>query len=493
MATVPFNPEARKMDYLSRLADWKERDIASVDPKPAEPMGVERDPAGKSPKQIVSETKQIVEGIMPMINAQSLQKVGIRKKEDLEQAHQLLKDAAEGRLKVPKQYEEANRYLSAFGREMRAKKTIAEAEYDDRVQEALRILQEEEKEEPMSTGEVLGRIALATAPSILGALLGGPGVGAGIAKGTREALEDSEKRKTARKDRLRKITEFGVEQDLKKSSEVLKGIMDSESEIDKSKAKLPIAYAEAAATLQQLGLKGLDGKSKQERDLYSDLINKVLLKAMENDKAKSEKDKEDKPTVGQQAVDKAFGQDYADYLQAGGSSSALSNIDMLEGAIKQMATSDMISGPRVQFMPGIMNPLKVKVQEDIESSIQNTLRIVLGSAYTEAEGRRVLARAFNPALEESENIARARRIMNNLRMMVGLKQRATKFFEQNGTLAGFTGTAEFDRLYNEIKGVETPGEGGAGKGEADGTVIKRVGPDGKVYTYKYNEKTGKYE
>lgn len=461
-------------DLIGQLADAADGQGAAMD----------RSPAGKlrDPKKVVKDTTEIVKGIEPLLNRDTLSAFGIKKDDDFKKAQKILEDASEGRVTIPKQYEEANKYLTAFGRELRARRTIAEKGYDDRIQEALRILREEEKDEPMGWGEVAGRIALATAPVMIGALLG-PGVGAGAGKGILEGIDASEKRKEAKKERLRKITEFGVESDLKKSAMDLKEISDTQSAIGEARAKLPLSYAEAAATLQQLGMKGMQGRSKDEQDMFSKLVQAIALKAM-NEGTDGKGDK-DGLTPGQEAADKAFAKDYADWLQLGGQTSARTNIAKLEGAIKEMAGTDMVSGPRIQFVPDVMNAKGTKIREDIQSSIQDTLRQVLGSAYTEREGTMVLSRAFNPALEEKENIIRARRVMNNLKMMGELKQQAIKYFETNGTLKGFSGTEEFDRLYAQTIGDPA-------QGTAD--VIRRVDPKtGTVYEYTFNPKTGEYE
>lgn len=471
-------------DFLGRLGAVIEQRGLPSEGKKALIAEAGREPAGKpSAKDVVQKTTEIMQGLEPMISEESLAKVGLSKGDNPSRAREAIQRAADGKQPLPSQYDEANNYLTKLGEDLRGRKELAELSYEKRIEEALRILREQETEEPMSWGEITGRIALATAPALIGAIMG-PGIGAGAGKGIMYGLEEADKRKEKKKERLREITELGVKAKLEKEGAKIKGLAELEQEAEKSKAKLPLSYAEAAATLQQLGARGLQGMSQDERNLYYDLLKIVVPKLMEGDK--EGKLAEEKPTVGQQAIDRSFAKQYADYLESGGSSAAMSNIGLLENSIKEMAESDMVSGPRVQFLPDMMNPKGTRIRQNIEASIEGTLRQVLGASYTEREGERVLSRAFNPGLEEAENIERARRTMNNLRLMVGLKDQAIKYFEEKGTLKGFKGTDLFDKLYSEIKG-ETPEV-------VRPDVVKRVDPKtGKVFEYRYNPKTGKYE
>ena len=155
------------------------------------------------------------------------------------------------------------------------------------------------------------------------------------------------------------------------------------------------------------------------------------------------------PTPGQESLDKAFGTDAAAWVAAGGFADTQKSIAQLgeaKAALEAVAngTSEaQLTGPLVARLPGfakpLFNPAAVAVRESVEEIVQRNLRLVLGAQFTEKEGERLIARAYNENLSEAENAKRVSRLMKQLGDAARAKQEAVDYFNENGTLEGFKG------------------------------------------------------
>ena len=171
---------------------------------------------------------------------------------------------------------------------------------------------------------------------------------------------------------------------------------------------------------------------------------------------------------GVQALDKKFGKFYADHYAQGGVHDALNNVSKLEGVISQLdAIADgtdkvnNLTGPviglRPKFMDAMVNPQQVAAQDAVEEVVQRNLRVVLGAAFTAKEGEALIARAYNPKLEEAENAIRVQRLLNAMRSTLQAQLKAGQYFEKNGTLQGWEGsrtTLSIADLENIIDGSD---------------------------------------
>lgn len=149
-----------------------------------------------------------------------------------------------------------------------------------------------------------------------------------------------------------------------------------------------------------------------------------------------------KPTKAQEAVDTQYGKDYVEFI-SGGAADANKALDELSGVIKQLERGDNLTGPVLgatpKFMKERLAPEAQAAQETVESTVQRSLRAILGAQFTEGEGNRLIARAYNPSLPESENLVRVKRLFKQLQEGFENKAAAARFYEENGTLRGFNG------------------------------------------------------
>lgn len=146
--------------------------------------------------------------------------------------------------------------------------------------------------------------------------------------------------------------------------------------------------------------------------------------------------------VAQEALDKAYVKDYVEFIQ-GGAADATKNIEELRGAHRALSKSDMKTGPIIGLVPKIVRdvflPKASATQEAVESTVQRSLRQILGPQFTAKEGENLLARVYNPRLPEEINAARVARLIEQLDRAYQEKIKAANWFEQYGSLKDYKG------------------------------------------------------
>lgn len=152
----------------------------------------------------------------------------------------------------------------------------------------------------------------------------------------------------------------------------------------------------------------------------------------------------------QGAVDKAYAKDYLAFIQ-GGAAAAARDIGELKRAReilvgnpeKGTKGTDMVSGPIIGSIPKVLRdiflPKSSETQENIESTVQSTLKEILGHQFTQVEGENLLKRTYNPRFEEPVNARRAATLIDRIERAYAEKVKAAKYFERHGTLAGYKG------------------------------------------------------
>lgn len=153
-------------------------------------------------------------------------------------------------------------------------------------------------------------------------------------------------------------------------------------------------------------------------------------------------------TPGEKARDKAFGKDYEAYLDFGGASAAKASIDAIKSVRDKLlnAKKDGINytGTRIGLTPrkirAYSNPESLQAQETVERVIQLSMRPILGSQFTENEGKRLIERSYNPSLDEKYNIQKLNSLLSQFERAAAAKEKAANYFERYGTLRGYRGT-----------------------------------------------------
>jgi hypothetical protein len=173
-------------------------------------------------------------------------------------------------------------------------------------------------------------------------------------------------------------------------------------------------------------------------------------------------------TAGQTQVDKKFADDYLSWKVGGGAADTQKQLAQLDGIadlLEDPERGKYVTGPVEALMPDSISALtptgqtRVATREAVEEVVQRNLRLVLGAQFTEGEGNRLIARAYNPALPPAENARRVRRLVTQIQNAAKAKQDAAEYFERNGTLAGWNGRLPSIEDFNP-EGTDQPSGGG---------------------------------
>lgn len=161
------------------------------------------------------------------------------------------------------------------------------------------------------------------------------------------------------------------------------------------------------------------------------------------EKAQEDAAKAPKTSKAQEAVDKAYSKQYADYVAGGGRESVKSNISKLQQVHDDIDKIDTATGRFIGVVPkwarDIITPEGAAMQDIVESVVQENLRETLGAQFTENEAKQLIARAYNPRLDESENKRRLGVLLDQMKAAAKAKDDAARYYEENGTLKGFKG------------------------------------------------------
>jgi len=165
------------------------------------------------------------------------------------------------------------------------------------------------------------------------------------------------------------------------------------------------------------------------------------------------------------AVDEKFAQSYVDW-KAGGNVNAARNITQISGVLQSIASGQQVSGPVLGLIPGFVqaftNPNAVDAQENVAGVVQQSMKEIMGTQFTEKEGAQLIARAFNPQLQPEVNARRLAMLMEQLKGQAKAKQSMVDYIDLNGTLTGYIGPrVDAGSFYSNVMGQLE--NGGAGK------------------------------
>lgn len=121
------------------------------------------------------------------------------------------------------------------------------------------------------------------------------------------------------------------------------------------------------------------------------------------------------------------------------------NVQQLNQIADSLEKTDTATGPVLGLLPkfvrDVITPQGASLQDAAERIIQGGLRATLGGQFTQVEGDRFLARAYNPRLDEKQNAQNLRTIAREIASIQLDKKNALDYFQKNGTLEGFVPNA----------------------------------------------------
>lgn len=142
--------------------------------------------------------------------------------------------------------------------------------------------------------------------------------------------------------------------------------------------------------------------------------------------------------IGQKTVDKEFAKDYNDWT-SGGAKIARSEINKLENVLTDLKDKKVTTGGLTGMFPDRMTSDNLlRARSDVQSTVMNSLKSIMGSAFTEKEGERVIKNTWNEADTTENNLARLTRLVSDLKNQANDKDSKAGYFKNTrGTLGGF--------------------------------------------------------
>lgn len=201
----------------------------------------------------------------------------------------------------------------------------------------------------------------------------------------------------------------------------------------------------------QLSLEAQKAKASEGKIAETERHNREMEKLAINKMG----EKAPKFTKGQEAADVVFGKDYADYKALGGYTGIKKQLDTLDNVVNSIDSGNVKTGAfsglvqKTGFTGSLLDPSVRVAQQQIADVVQSTLRPILGSQFTENEGTRILQQSFDPSLPTKENARRVKALKENLIARAKAKDEAIKYFEENGTLSGFS-NPDYNKTANEM-------------------------------------------
>ena len=154
-------------------------------------------------------------------------------------------------------------------------------------------------------------------------------------------------------------------------------------------------------------------------------------------------------------IDTAFATDAADYIY-NNKAQVQANLNNLGEKINILEAGEKnVSGPEIGLTPEILAPIlipdAVAFEDDVRDVVFQSLREKLGAQFTEREGDRLVAAAFNKSLPEEVNIARLRRLYGTIEDAALAKENAIAHYNEFGTIKGYqSAPLNFESIMNKL-------------------------------------------
>jgi hypothetical protein len=164
--------------------------------------------------------------------------------------------------------------------------------------------------------------------------------------------------------------------------------------------------------------------------------------------------------VAPKKIDEKFADQFIDWTVGGGFSDVQKSLTQLGSAAQTLESSPegTITGKVIGYTPDSVlkssNPKATATKEAVEEVVQRNLRLILGAQFTEKEGERLIARAYNKGLSQKENARRVKLLQEQIFDAAQAKQDAIEYYNENGTIYGWKGkmfnsTTDFLNEYNK--------------------------------------------
>jgi len=165
-------------------------------------------------------------------------------------------------------------------------------------------------------------------------------------------------------------------------------------------------------------------------------------------------------TPGQEAVDKIYATNYVEWNEKQGD--MIGQVAQLETVLTKLESGEDLTGVTIGLMPDwynyLANPNSIAAKERVAEVVQRNLKLILGGQFSEREGEQLIARAYNPALDEKENISRLKRLIMQMKVGINARVAMNEHWEVNGTMKGYKGErVSIQSFYDAMESIQIGG------------------------------------
>ena len=171
-------------------------------------------------------------------------------------------------------------------------------------------------------------------------------------------------------------------------------------------------------------------------------------------------------SVGAKETDKVFAKNRQEWIRRGGATNVQADLIKLKRVRNQLKGGKSVTGSMQGKFPdwwrSVSNPEAIKMREDVHSVVQKNLRIILGTQFTEREGRLILQRSWNEELPEEYNLEKIEGLIDRIETGAAEQMASNKYWEANDqTLAGYQTAGRSEDLLGHTEPAEEPQSGTA--------------------------------
>lgn len=190
----------------------------------------------------------------------------------------------------------------------------------------------------------------------------------------------------------------------------------------------------------------------------------IKLEQLGLERAKLLKSSKEQAGEGQKQLDRAAAKEYQDWT-SGGQKTAQSEIGKLKGIADKLRSGTVNTGMFSGLLPDRFTSNELLgARADVESTVMNSLKAILGPQFTENEGKRMIANTWNEGDSTENNLARLDRLVNDLENKANDKTQKANYFENSGgTLKGFKANSGQPASTNQVQPNEVERKTADGK------------------------------
>lgn len=161
----------------------------------------------------------------------------------------------------------------------------------------------------------------------------------------------------------------------------------------------------------------------------------------------------------QKVVDEAVAKDLGEMLTGAGDRALQTNLKNLGTAKDILQNSDTATGAWVSILPDALRARipglskGIVARDAVRTVVQQTLRQTLGAQFARIEGEMMMERAFDPRMDEKENLRRVNLLIDETLRYAAVKSSAAEYMRTHGTMYGYKGEnldAAADAMANRL-------------------------------------------